>query len=259
MGGVWVAVWGWAGTYTVDVATYVRSLVAFAGIAPSPPVGDGKPASLTSVLHGLRFLRGHSVIMSVFGIDLLAMIFGMPRALFPALTARLGGGPTFYGILLSSVAAGAFVASITIGWTGRVRRQGRAVVWAVLGGGPARALAGPTTPAGPVPACADDNIWLGPAPERPFNPNRFHYNWHWFWDFGNGDIGNQGVHELGICRWAMGDPAWPNTAVAQGARYAYDDDQQAPQTLWHACGFGVPGRGRPVRFRRRRFSLAGVS
>ena len=64
------------------------------------------------------------MIMSVFGIDLLAMIFGMPRALFPALTVRLGGGAALYGFLLSSVAAGAFIASITSGWTGRVRRQG---------------------------------------------------------------------------------------------------------------------------------------
>ena len=66
--------------------------------------------------------------MSVFGIDLLAMIFGMPRALFPALAERLGGGPTLYGLLLSSVAAGAFVASLTSGWATRVRRQGRAVL-----------------------------------------------------------------------------------------------------------------------------------
>ena len=63
------------------------------GIASSPPVGDGAPAPRSRrCSHGLRFLRGQPVIMSVFGIDLLAMIFGMPRALFPALTARLGGG-----------------------------------------------------------------------------------------------------------------------------------------------------------------------
>ena len=81
--------------------------------------------------------------MSVFGIDLLAMIFGMPRALFPALAERLGGGAALYGFLLSSVAAGAFVASITSGWTGRVRRQGRAVLWAVAVWGAAIAVGGP--------------------------------------------------------------------------------------------------------------------
>ncbi len=96
------------------------------------------------MLHGLTFLRGQSVIMSVFGIDLLAMIFGMPRALFPALSDRLGGGSVLYGFLLSSVAAGAFVASITSGWTSRVERQGRAVLCAVAIWGTAIAVAGLT-------------------------------------------------------------------------------------------------------------------
>ena len=50
----------------------------------------------------------------------------------------------------------------------------------------------------------DYNLWLGPAPERPFNPNRFHYNWHWNWDYGNGDIGNQGIHQMDIARWGLG-------------------------------------------------------
>ena len=86
--------------------------------------------------------------MSVFGIDLLAMVFGMPRALFPALAERLGGGPALYGLLLSSVAAGAFVASLTSGWTRGVRRQGRAVLWAVAAWGVRIAVAGLTTRAG---------------------------------------------------------------------------------------------------------------
>ena len=80
----------------------------------------------------------------------------------------------------------------------------------------------------------------GPAPMRPFNELRFKYNWHWFWDTGNGDIGNQGVHEMGIARWAMGDPEWPKTAYAQGGKYAYDDDQETPNTL--TAGFDFGGR-----------------
>jgi MFS family permease len=144
VGGVLIGTVGLTSTYCVDVATYLLALVAFAGIASSPPVGDGNRASLASVLHGLRFLRGQSVIMSVFGIDLLAMIFGMPRALFPALTARLGGGAMLYGFLLSAVAAGAFLASITSGWTGRIRRQGRAVLWSVAIWGAAIAVVGLT-------------------------------------------------------------------------------------------------------------------
>ncbi len=57
---------------------------------------------------------------------------------------------------------------------------------------------------GTVPAGVDYNLWLGPAPERPFNPNRFHYEWHWNWDYGNGDIGNQGIHQMDVARWGLG-------------------------------------------------------
>jgi MFS family permease len=142
LGGLLIAAVGLTSAYTVDVGTYVVALIAFAGIAPAPPVAGSRSASTSSVIEGLRFLRGHSVIMSTFGIDLLAMVFGMPRALFPALTERLGGGPVLYGLLLSSVAGGAFVASLLSGWTIRVKRQGRAVLWAVAAWGAAITVAG---------------------------------------------------------------------------------------------------------------------
>ena len=144
VGGVLIGAVGLAATYGADAFTYALALVAFAGIAPSPPVGTPHTASIASVLHSFRFLRGQSVIMSVFGIDLLAMVFGMPRALFPALTERLGGGPELYGIMLSAVAAGAFLASITSGWTGHVDRQGRAVIVAVAIWGAGIAVVGLT-------------------------------------------------------------------------------------------------------------------
>ena len=142
LGGLLIGLVGIASAYTVDVATYAIALLVFAGIAPAPPVPGSAEASTSSVIEGLRFLRGHSVIMSTFGIDLLAMVFGMPRALFPALTERLGGGPVLYGLLLSSVAAGAFLASLVSGWTIRVKRQGLAVLWCVTAWGTAIALAG---------------------------------------------------------------------------------------------------------------------
>jgi predicted dehydrogenase len=93
-------------------------------------------------------------------------------------------------------------------------------------------------PDSPTPAGVNWDLFLGPAPMRPFNKLRFKYNWHWFWDTGNGDIGNQGVHEMGVARWGMGDPEWPKTAVAFGGKYAYDDDQETPNTLMASFDFG---------------------
>lgn len=145
IGGVLIATIGLAGTYAVDVGTYALALLTFVRISPAPPIGSPHRASLASVLHGFRFLRGQPLILGVFGIDLVAMVFGMPRALLPALTERLGGGPSLYGFLLASIAAGMFVASLSSGWTGRVRRQGAAILWAVAAWGAAIAVAGLST------------------------------------------------------------------------------------------------------------------
>lgn len=90
----------------------------------------------------------------------------------------------------------------------------------------------------PTPPGLDWDMFLGPAPLRPFNELRFAYNWHWFWDTGNGDIGNQGVHQMGVARWGLGDPQWPKTVYAHGGKFAYDDDQETPNTLTAAFDFG---------------------
>lgn len=82
---------------------------------------------------------------------------------------------------------------------------------------------------GPVPAGVNYDVWLGPAAMRAFNDNRFHYNWHWFWDTGNGDIGNQGVHEMDIARWGLGK-GLPNKIISTGGKFGYDDDQETPNT-----------------------------
>jgi MFS family permease len=143
IGGLLIGAVGLNAAYAVDVATYVVALAVFARIAPSPPVMNAASVSTTaSVLEGVRFLRGHMLVMNVFAIDLLAMVFGMPRALFPALADRLHGGAGLYGLLLSSVAAGAFIASLASGWTSRIRRHGRAVLWSVAVWGAAIAFAG---------------------------------------------------------------------------------------------------------------------
>jgi len=101
----------------------------------------------------------------------------------------------------------------------------------------------------PTPPGVNWDLFLGPAPMRPFNEKRFKYDahsgWHWFWDTGNGDVGNQGVHEMGVCRWAFGDPEWPKTAYAQGGKFAYVDDQETPNTLLASYDYGS---GREIVF-----------
>jgi len=94
------------------------------------------------------------------------------------------------------------------------------------------------TPDSPTPPGLNWDLFLGPAPMRPFNEKRFGYFWHWFWDTGNGDIGNQGVHETGIARWALGDPVWPQTAIAFGGKYGIDDDTETPNTLTAGFNYG---------------------
>src|SRR2546421_2841026 len=142
--GVLIGSFGLPSAYATAVATFVVALIAFVGIAPSPPISTAVGTARQSLVTGLRFLGGHPVILSVFAIDLIAMVFGMPRALFPALSERLGGGPVLYGLLLSSVAAGAFVASLASGWTTRVRHQGRTLLVAVAVWGTFIAVAGLT-------------------------------------------------------------------------------------------------------------------
>ena len=89
------------------------------------------------------------------------------------------------------------------------------------------------TPESPVPEGVHYDLWTGPAPLKHFTKNRFHYNWHWIWDTGNGDIGNQGVHEMDIARWGLG-VTWPRKVSAIGGHFMFDDDQQTPNTL-NAC------------------------
>jgi len=91
----------------------------------------------------------------------------------------------------------------------------------------------------PVPAGVHYDLWTGPAPLKPFTKNRFHYNWHWIWDTGNGDIGNQGVHQMDVARWGLG-VKFPNRVSAVGGHFMFDDDQQTPNTLNCAFEFRQP-------------------
>ncbi len=100
-------------------------------------------------------------------------------------------------------------------------------------------------PQEPVPAGVDYDLWTGPAPMKPFTRNRFHYNWHWIWDTGNGDFGNQGIHELDVARWGL-DVKYPNKISALGGHFMFDDDQETPNTLNVAYEFALPGGKRKM-------------
>jgi predicted dehydrogenase len=103
------------------------------------------------------------------------------------------------------------------------------------------------TPVEPVPPGVDYDMWTGPAPLRPFTKNRFHYNWHWFWDTGNGDLGNQGIHEVDIARWGMG-VTHPVRVTAMGGKYMFDDDQETPNTIAAQLEFVVDGKKKLMMF-----------
>jgi predicted dehydrogenase len=81
-----------------------------------------------------------------------------------------------------------------------------------------------------APAGVHYDLWLGPAPLRPFNENRFHYNWHWFWDYGCADLGNQGPHQMDIARWGLNKSEYPEKIFCGGGKFAFDDDQETPNT-----------------------------
>jgi MFS family permease len=130
--GLVIAVSGVAAAYWIDVATFVVALGCLAMMAPMLPQGGGTKAGLRSIAEGLRYLRGERAVQGVFVIDINAMVFGMPRALFPQLASELfRGGAGTVGLLYAAPGAGALLAGLTTGWVGRVYRPGRAVLVAV--------------------------------------------------------------------------------------------------------------------------------
>jgi len=98
------------------------------------------------------------------------------------------------------------------------------------------------------PEHVDFDIWLGPARKQPYHGNLVHYNWHWFWDFGNGEIGNQGVHQMDIARWAIPDRTLPKSVISMGGRWVnsteghppFTDQAQTPNCQLTVMDFGGP-------------------
>ncbi|TMC83367.1 MAG: MFS transporter [Chloroflexi bacterium] len=146
LGGVLVAALGLSFTYMVDVATFVVGLACLWLMkAVPPPVGAERP-SLRRVLEGLRYARSRQELLGTYFIDMIAMFFGMPMALFPAIAQGLGG-PKVLGLLYAAPALGSFMFSATSGWTNRIHRHGigvavAAVIWglAIIGFGFAPSL-----------------------------------------------------------------------------------------------------------------------
>jgi MFS family permease len=137
LAGVLIARFGVAAAYGIDLVTYLAMLWAAITIRPMPPErAAGAPTGWAAVREGFSYLRGRRVLQSTFVIDVVAMVFGMPRALFYILAAtQFHAGEAVTGLLFSAPAVGALAGALTMGWVHRVRHQGRAVVWAVMAWG----------------------------------------------------------------------------------------------------------------------------
>jgi Arabinose efflux permease len=136
IGGILIATVGLAGAYAVDFVSFLASLVALTAIKPLPPVGAVTRPGMEAIREGLRFARERRAILGSFVIDLDAMIFGMPTALFPVLALDVfGTGPTGLGLLAAAPAAGAFLGALFSGWVSSVRRIGRAILVTVAAWG----------------------------------------------------------------------------------------------------------------------------
>lgn len=136
LGGLLLATVGVAVAFLFDAVTFGAAIVALLLIAPIPPHPGAARPSLATVAEGIRFARRRPIVFSTFVIDLVAMVFGMPSALFPALALDVfGAGPAGVGLLAAAPAAGALVGAALSGWVGRIVHPGRAVIVAVAGWG----------------------------------------------------------------------------------------------------------------------------
>jgi MFS family permease len=139
----WIAV---SAAYWLDVTTFVIAFALLLMMRPLPPEGGGTPANWQSVREGLGYIKQQKAVQGAFLIDINAMVFGMPRALFPQLgTEVFGGGAATVGILYAAPGVGALLGALTTGWVGGVRHQGRAVLYAVAAWGLAIVAFGVTT------------------------------------------------------------------------------------------------------------------
>jgi MFS family permease len=135
LGGGLIAAIGLPATYGFDVVTFAVSLGALRLMRAVPPPPDAERPSLRGIAEGFRYARGRPELLGTYGVDMVAMFFGMPNALFPALAVELGGGATLLGLLYAAPAVGALLATATSGWVTRINRHGAAVCIAATGWG----------------------------------------------------------------------------------------------------------------------------
>jgi MFS family permease len=127
LGGICIAAFGFPTTYGLDVLSYFISLAAVVAIRSMPPVQDTKRPGIESIVEGLNYARKRPELLGTYAVDLVAMTFAMPMALFPAMAATWGG-PWAVGWLYSAMAAGSLLMSLLSGWTSKIERHGAAVI-----------------------------------------------------------------------------------------------------------------------------------
>jgi MFS family permease len=141
LGGVLIATIGLPATYGFDLLTFAVSLIALARMRALPPPAEAEPPSLRRIAEGVRYAKSRPELVGTYGVDIAAMFFGMPMALFPAIADDLGGAGVL-GLLYAAPSVGSLIATATSGWTGRVHRHGLAVIVAAMGWGVAVAAFG---------------------------------------------------------------------------------------------------------------------
>ena len=143
LAGLILAGLGLPAAYALDVACFAATLAVIWRLAPQPPVAASSIGGWRAPIEGLRHVWKSQVLIGIFAVDLAAMVFGMPRALFPALATQVFQvGPSGLGLLYAAPGAGALIGAVFLGGVGRVRRQGLSVIWAVAAWGTAITLFG---------------------------------------------------------------------------------------------------------------------
>jgi MFS family permease len=150
LAGITIKLVGLTAAYAIDLSTFAIGIASILALPKIAPVVDADRPSLRSIVEGFRYVRKQPVILGFMVVDLNAMVFGMPMALFPAIAKHRYGDPTLVGYLYSAPYAGALISSLTAGWIPHVRRQGLAVAIAAMGWGIAIAAFG-----------FAESLWLG--------------------------------------------------------------------------------------------------